>query len=135
MFGEHLRQLLPDRQGRVQRLGGILEDHRDSVPTNVSQLLFGDTQEVYRLTRIARTERHLSARVDAGRRRNESEKRLGRHALARTRLPHETEGLALVYVQCYPVYRVHHPAPRREVDTPVSYTHLRAHETKANLVC
>ena len=85
---DRLRDLVPDREHRVQRRHRILEDHCDLTPADVAELLLRQRQEIS--LPVAR----LATNDAAGRLRDQAEHGHHRDALPRAGLADDAERLA-----------------------------------------
>jgi len=84
-----LDHLVADGEHRVERRHRLLEDHADFLAADLAHARLGHAHHVA-------TEEGDLARLDHGRlRRQQAHQREGRDRLARARLPHDPEGLAL----------------------------------------
>ena len=84
---DRLRDLIADREDRVERRHRLLEDHRDAGATHRAHLGLRDGEK------IAAVEAHLAA-DDAARRRHEPHQRECRDALPAPRFTDEAEDAA-----------------------------------------
>ena len=107
---DRLRELVADSEHRIERGHRILEDHRDVVAANLTQLLRRHLQQV------AAVEDGLPARDLSGRLRDQPEQRHHADALARPRLADDAEHLAGEDVVADAVDGVHDPVFGRELD-------------------
>src|SRR5215470_8989658 len=86
---DRLGDLVAHREQRVQRHHRVLQDHRDPLAADAPHLVLGLLQEIGAL------EEHL-ARDDASRRRQHAQEGQRQGSLARARLAHDAERLALI---------------------------------------
>ena len=98
---DRLGDLIADGEERVQRRHRVLQDHRDPLAADSSHLRLGLLHEVDALE-------HDLARDDLGRRRQHPEQRERQGRLARARLTHDAERLALIERQGDVVHRARH---------------------------
>ena len=104
-----LYDLVADREHRVQRGHGLLEDHRDVPAAHPHQLFLGQTQQVARRRVGPRieAEQHLSVAAFGEVARQQPDHRQGGNGLAAARLANEAERLARRDVEARPVHRPH----------------------------
>ena len=97
---QHLPHLSLDREHRVQRGHGVLEDHGDLVPPDVRQLFGGESQDV------GARKPDLPTEDLTGRAWDEPEDGRSGNTLAATRLPDDPEGSARVDLKGHTVHCV-----------------------------
>src|SRR5262249_29759890 len=94
--------LVADREERIQRGHGVLQDHRDLLATDLPHLLGRLREE------ILTVEEDLAAGIGGGRR-QQAEDRQGEGGLSRSGLADDPERLAAVERERHAVDGLHHP--------------------------
>src|SRR5688572_16755490 len=120
---EDLCDLAPYREGRVQRLARVLEDHRDPIAPDLEHFLVRDLEEIDRasaaLACLGRPEIDLTACVDPGRAWHETNERASGHTLATAGLADQPKGLAIAYIEGDAIDGVHHSCFGLEIDLEI----------------
>ena len=109
---EHLANLLPDREHRVEARHRVLEDHRDLLAPDPAEVSVGQLEQVAALE-PRRPRRHLAG---AGKDAEECQRR---NALATAGFPHDPERLPGSDVERDAVHCVDRSAIRPELDTEI----------------
>ena len=103
---EALSDLSADGQDRVQARQRILEDHGDTRPPDVAQLILWQSNE------LAAFEAHAAGGDASDPLRKQAQQCEGAHALPGTRLPNQAQGLARCDCVRQAANGVDHPPPR-----------------------
>ena len=98
MEPERFDDLVANREDRIQGRLRILQDHRDTTPSNVAHLGLALGDEILAL------EEYLPLDDAAGRLRQQTNEREARHRLAAARLADEPERLALAQGEAHAVH-------------------------------
>ena len=113
-----LHDLVAHAVDGVERRHGLLEDHRDLVAAHVLHLALGKPQQVL-------TVKGDRAGCDVARLLQQPHDGKRRHGLARTRLAHDGEYLALLDGEGHAVHCPHHALARGELGHEVPYLEHR----------
>jgi hypothetical protein len=112
---QHLGNLVPDLEGRVERGHRLLENHRQLVAAQVAQARRPLFQQVFTV------EQHFAAGDAARRLRDEPHDGEGGDALAAAGFADDAERAAFLELEVDPVHRSHLAALRSEVRAQAAY--------------